>query len=950
MQKKEEMRTRVRLTGLTLLLVTAIIKIQAAVFRPVISNYTTKDYGLEASQQNWDCSQDDNGNIYIANNNGLLRFDGVSWKHISLNGKAMIRSVFAYRDRIYIGAFEEFGYFCRDAFGEYVYTSLANSSPKSPKQGTLLNNEEPWVILENNNKIYFQTFSNIYIYDGKQVQKMNLAGIQPLFIFKSGKDILMQSIKGDFYLINSNQLIRLFSRESVGDDDIVGVLPIKGKNDTTIMVSIQHGLFVYSHGKISKKATKIDALLSRVQVNKACLTRSGVIVLGTIQSGVWGITVQGDLLWHFNTESGLTDNAVLRLLCDKDDNIWACLDEGISHIACGRPYYNITLDSHMSSVGLVYDLNFSNNKMLMATNQGIYACGDSNTESMPHLLPGTEGQNWHLTEINGELFAGNNSGILRVHNGHVERIRQSENSSTCLKQVNWNNETLLIESTYNNLYIYRKGNDGWQPYAIDNFNHPIRQIEMDNDGSFWATNMQKGVYHLWLSNDLKRVSDIKHYSKLGTIETRCFVTRFNDNIILADDEQLYFFNKETNEIKPYHTLNRVLPSTAGITNIISTNNGKEWWVCSKDYYMLIAQIAGEFHLKRCISTKQLGMYGNDCNAKVYQKGNKTYFNMAHGVACFDNSPESRSTFFSLYLDNARFKDSHDNYHNIPIQDVIEGKAKVDGNIILRYSCPNYNHEIIKFRFIIYGDETIVIESKEPNLALPNISYGQYKIKAEVIGLDGKVHSTLHSGFIVPRPWYITWWAFLIYIIIISLGCWATAQITAKRQLARQHLKMLEQERIIAEQKQQLLQKELSEKSKNLAAMSLDVAVKQNVIESLRDSIIEHKKKGIISNSDMKAQLQRIQQTSSDKEFWDIFQQNFDLIHEHFFRNLKEQFPALTANDLKFCALLRLNLSTKEIANFTNLSIRGVESARLRLRHKFKLNTEQNLVEFLIAFK
>ena len=162
--------------------------------------------------------------------------------------------------------------------------------------------------------------------------------------------------------------------------------------------------------------------------------------------------------------------------------------------------------------------------------------------------------------------------------------------------------------------------------------------------------------------------------------------------------------------------------------------------------------------------------------------------------------------------------------------------------------------------------------------------------------------------------------------------------------------MLEQERIIAEQRHQLLQQELSEKSKNLAAMSLDVAVKQNVIESLRDSIIEQKKKGSISRNDMRAQLQRIQQTSSDKEFWDIFQQNFDLIHEHFFRNLKEQYPSLTANDLKFCALLRLNLSTKEIANFTNLSIRGVESARLRLRHKFQLSTEQNLVEFLIAFK
>ena len=70
----------------------------------------------------------------------------------------------------------------------------------------------------------------------------------------------------------------------------------------------------------------------------------------------------------------------------------------------------------------------------------------------------------------------------------------------------------------------------------------------------------------------------------------------------------------------------------------------------------------------------------------------------------------------------------------------------------------------------------------------------------------------------------------------------------------------------------------------------------------------------------------------------------------FFRNLQERYPQLTSSDLKFCALLRLNLSTKDIAKFANISVRGVESARLRLRKKFALTTEQNLVEFLIAMK
>lgn len=82
----------------------------------------------------------------------------------------------------------------------------------------------------------------------------------------------------------------------------------------------------------------------------------------------------------------------------------------------------------------------------------------------------------------------------------------------------------------------------------------------------------------------------------------------------------------------------------------------------------------------------------------------------------------------------------------------------------------------------------------------------------------------------------------------------------------------------------------------------------------------------------------------------IFQNNFDLIHEKFFRNLRERYPSLTATDLRFCALLRLNLSTKDIAQMTNLTIRGVEAARYRLRKKLDIPDGTGLVDFLIDLK
>ena len=74
-----------------------------------------------------------------------------------------------------------------------------------------------------------------------------------------------------------------------------------------------------------------------------------------------------------------------------------------------------------------------------------------------------------------------------------------------------------------------------------------------------------------------------------------------------------------------------------------------------------------------------------------------------------------------------------------------------------------------------------------------------------------------------------------------------------------------------------------------------------------------------------------------KDEWKIFEHNFNQVHEEFFNQLKKQFPELTPKDLKLCAYIKMNLSTKEIAPLLNISIRGVETHRYRLKGKLNLN-------------
>jgi DNA-binding CsgD family transcriptional regulator len=96
-------------------------------------------------------------------------------------------------------------------------------------------------------------------------------------------------------------------------------------------------------------------------------------------------------------------------------------------------------------------------------------------------------------------------------------------------------------------------------------------------------------------------------------------------------------------------------------------------------------------------------------------------------------------------------------------------------------------------------------------------------------------------------------------------------------------------------------------------------------------------------------IKLIDRNISSENDWNIFETHFDQAHENFFRRLKEAYPDLTPSDLKLCAYLRLNLTSKEIAPLLNISLRGVEVRRYRLRKRLRMKTEENLINFLLTY-
>lgn len=169
----------------------------------------------------------------------------------------------------------------------------------------------------------------------------------------------------------------------------------------------------------------------------------------------------------------------------------------------------------------------------------------------------------------------------------------------------------------------------------------------------------------------------------------------------------------------------------------------------------------------------------------------------------------------------------------------------------------------------------------------------------------------------------------------------------KREKENEHL----QEVLFAEEQINKLQKEkLQQKNRELSTATLHILNKNEVLGNIRKMAEQTVEDDRMDKSACFINLIReIDSNTNLDEQWDQFKLHFESVHKGFFEKLTRDFPNLTQNELKLCAYLRMNLSTKEIARMLNIGTESVTTKRYRLRKKLNLEKEENLVGFVGGF-
>ena len=201
-------------------------------------------------------------------------------------------------------------------------------------------------------------------------------------------------------------------------------------------------------------------------------------------------------------------------------------------------------------------------------------------------------------------------------------------------------------------------------------------------------------------------------------------------------------------------------------------------------------------------------------------------------------------------------------------------------------------------------------------------------------------------FIKPPFWQTWWFRLLSFVLILSAILKAIVFYTKRRDEAHKQ-QMLKAQSEILQLRNENLKTEVNAKNSKLMFSSAQMAHKNEILTNIKTELKTVEKEANIS---LRKLLNSIDIELMSEDYWKEFNNYVNQVDKNYSKKLMEKHPKLTQNDLRMCTLLRINMSTKEIASLLNISTRGVEQGRYRLKKRLELNNEDDLIKYISTFQ
>jgi len=905
---------------------------------PPIQSYTPQEYS--AANQNWKISETSKNEILFANSEALLLFNGTSWNKYSSPNGSIVRSVKNIDDKIYIGSHSDFGFFQKSNNGVLIYTSLVEKLNLIIEE-----DEEFWNILLLDNWIIFQSISRLIFIDknNNDVKYLKLKGIINNS-FSIDKQIYIALNTGLFKLVNGQSELVIDSNQL--PSQIVNIF--NSENGLLILTS-KHGFYLEkSPGVLIRVNSSLDSLNDGFSIFSAIQLQDSSYALGSVGQGLFLLDSDLKSLKKIDKSRGLANNTVLSLYEDTKNNIWLGLDNGITVINNDSPF-SIYSDSD-GVLGTIYATKLFNKILYVGTNQGLFF-KKYNTDEPFRLIKETSGQVWSLIEIDNTLFCGHNNGTFIVSNGSVKKISNTNGSWTFRKISNDSSD--VLEGSYYGLKILSKVNEQWiVKNNITGFDISSRFFEISNNGKIIVSHGYKGVYKLSVNSDFTNIIDYE-LDSIALKGGNTSLAKFDNNIYYNYDKGMLKYNSLSNDFSK-DTLLSNLSSKDLLYGIIRNDFDGKLWLFSENniHYVYKDLVSGNKKVSSIVSTNQLRRTVFENISKIDESNYVIGTNNGYITLDID-----KYKLLPPKVNISKIESYELNQNPIPVskEEFIQFESSFN-NLRFHTNVSNYQKfQPITFEYLLEGYLPEWVSVKEsPFIEFNNLKPGDYEFKVRARVGDFYSSNVDSISFSVESPWYFSNFMianyFLVFAIVFFLFNRSYEKYYREKEQKIIRTNQNKLELIEIEKKQALmavenikLQNDIESKNRELAVSTMSMIKKNQFLSKIKSDLKKSE-----SGDKIFSVIKMIDRNLNNKDDWKFFEEAFNNADKDFLKKVKSTHPSLTNNDLRLCAYLRLNLSSKDIAPLLNISLSSVEIKRYRLRKKMQLTHNEGLTDHLLS--
>lgn len=904
----------------------------------------------------------------MANNEGLLVYNGTKWQLYPVPNKTIVRSIgFGTGGRLYAGAQDELGYFEPDKSGRLQFRSLKNLLPDSDRNFT-----DIWELAVAGPDVFFRADNKIFRYSGGKLT-VSTAPSKWLSLHNHLGRALAQDEKSGLLVFENGRWQPLLQNDLLpAGFYITGLAPLS--KDTSLLCTMSHGLFLLTQNNLEPFRVSAPGFNPQQHFTSLAVADDTSFLAGSYFNGVYHISKGGKLLQNISAKNGLPNNTVRCLLTDRSGNAWMGLDNGLAFFACNNAIRHINPPAFNNGAG--YGVQVLKGYIYFALSTGLQwlpmnADADiSDIRREPVTI--REGLTWNVSAIGDQLLAGRDDGFWMIRNQQAFPV-SGTTGYWGFRPLAGTGTVQVAAGNYKGIHLFEMANGAFTDKGtLQQFSESSRYVEV-SDNMIWVSHPYRGVFKINPQD-----GSVKLYTQKDGLPADLdnHVFKIKNKILFATTRGVYTYIREEDKMIPAPEYAELFGEKP-IRYLKEDSNGNTWFVQEKtagvaDYSSGTPVI----HYIPELNNKILSGFEN---IYPYNPGNVLVGSETGFYHINYEKYKRQLRPFGVYMTMIRLTGREDS--------VLFGGYATEQNGPAKISLPfkrNSLHfaaattligqaEETEFSYYLKGfDNDWTKWEKNPEKEYTNLPAGNYTLQVKARTSPSHESSVCTYSFTIRSPWYKTLWAYGLYLLLLTGFIAALLGYQAKKyrekqearrqddlrrfeeeqkQTAYQHqLEMEKSEKELIRLQNEKLAAEIEYKNTELAGATMNLVHKKEFILKLKAELQQLQKNTKVGddNPELKKLLKVLaEEEKLDKE-WEQFAQHFNSVHGDFLTLLKNKFPALKPHELRLCAYLRLNLSSKEIAPLMSISVRGVEISRYRLRKKLNLSTEANLVEFLMG--